>query len=54
VPKGRIVRLGFSPNGKFLTAIVCRCVECTPGEGVAVVRPRRRQADHAGTLVQWK
>jgi WD40 repeat protein len=53
-PKGRIVRLGFSPNGKFLTAIVCRCVDCTPGEGIAAVRPRRRQADHAGTLVMWK
>ena len=54
VPKGRIVRLGFSPHGKFLTAIVCRCVDCAPGDGIAVVRPRRRQADHAGTVVMWK
>lgn len=54
VPKGRIARLGFSPNGKFLTAIVCRCVDCSPGDGIAAVRPRRRQADHVGMLVLWK
>lgn len=54
IPKGRIVRLGFSPHGKFLTAIVCRCMDCASGDGIAAVRPRRRQADHAGTLVMWK
>jgi WD40 repeat protein len=51
---GRVVRLRFDPDGKHLAGLVCRCSDCAPGNGVAVVRLKRRLADHGGALVVWK
>jgi hypothetical protein len=54
IPKGRCVRLRFSPDGTFLTALICRCTDCGQPGSIAAVRPRRRLADHGGMLVMWK
>ncbi len=48
--KGKAVRLRFSPDGRLLAAIVCRCRDCAAGDA----RPGLRGRDHAGEVVVWK
>lgn len=52
--KGRVVRLAFSPNGRALAAILCRCADCGSGEKVISIKAKKRLADHGGALVIWK
>lgn len=49
---GRAVRLRFSPDGRFLAAILCRCDAC--GQGESFVTMKKRLEDHGGPLVIWK
>ncbi len=49
---GRVTRLRFSPDGRYLAAIRCACLECAGAEVVAPVR--RRLQEHGGTLTVWK
>jgi WD40 repeat protein len=52
--KGRVVRLRFSPDGRHLAAILCRCGDCAGVERVQVISARRRLAEHGGALLVWR
>ncbi len=51
---GRVVRLRFSPDGRRLAGILCRCGDCAGGERVQVISARKRLAEHGGVLVVWR
>ena len=52
--RGTIVRLAFSPDGKFLAGILCRCTTCSGKNALTVLSARRRPSEHGGPLVIWR